>query len=203
VTRKIDFNVFPPIAKNKERQIRYASHTDSAIFSIYASELSDNYENYLKQLSLGDVVLAYRGGIGYNVPFAKSLFDEIRGRGACRVICLDISGFFDNIPHEIIKNNLCSVLGDRRLRDDWFKIFNRVTKYEYVLREPLKAKLGKLKGPRICEIETFRRVVRPLIQVNGNKYGIPQGTPLSGLLANISMVNFGELYTLLPRHFRP
>ncbi len=189
-TRKIDFSVFPPLVKHKDREIRYASHTDSAIYSKYAQVLSSAYETLLSKLSLGTAVLAYRGGIGYNVPFAKSLIDEIKLRGNCRVICLDISGFFDNIPHDLIKNNVCRILNEKRLPTDWFKILNRVTKFEYVLREDLEKKLGKVKGHRICEIDTFRRVVRPMIRRNSNTYGIPQGTPLSGLLANISMIDF-------------
>jgi RNA-directed DNA polymerase len=87
---------------------------------------------------------------------------------------------------------MCQVLSQERLPPDWFKIFSRLTKYEYVLREDVEAKLGKVKSHRICEIDTFRRVVRPLIKANPNPYGIPQGTPLSGLLANISMIEFDQ-----------
>ncbi len=188
--RKIDFSVFPPLPKVKQRDIRFASHTDSAIYSQYASELNEKYEVYLENMSLSNAVLAYRGGIGYNVPFAKSLIDEIKGYGKCVVICLDISGFFDNISHLLLKENICKVLGATRLTSDWFKIFTRLTEYEYVLREEIESKLGKRKGRRICDIETFRRVIRPLIKRNPDKFGIPQGTPLSGLFANISMISF-------------
>lgn len=190
VIRKIDFSVFPPIVSEKPRDIRYASHTDSAIFSIYAQILSVYYENRLSAISLDNSVLAYRSKIGYNVPFAKSLIDEIRFRGSCHVICLDISKFFDNISHILLKNSLCNILNVKRLPEDIFKIFERTTTYEYVSREDLENKFGKLKGGRICQIDTFRSAVRPLVKKNPNPYGIPQGTPLSGLFANISMLEF-------------
>lgn len=136
-TRKIDFSVFPPLVTNKDREIRYASHTDSAIYSKYAQILGESYEALLSKLSLGKVVLAYRGGIGYNVPFAKSLIDEIRARGNCRVICLDISKFFDRISHVLLKDRICRLLDNERLPDsakyeleiptdpEWLREFSR------------------------------------------------------------------------------
>ncbi|RYD71863.1 MAG: hypothetical protein EOP84_24145, partial [Verrucomicrobiaceae bacterium] len=134
VVRKMDFSVFPPLAKNKERDIRYASHTDSAIYSVYAQALSELYERQIAAGDVGDCVLAYRGGIGYNVPFAKSLIDEVRKRGTCHVICLDVSGFFDNLDHKILKTMMCRVLQTTELPEDWYKIFRRLTSFEYVLR---------------------------------------------------------------------
>jgi hypothetical protein len=187
VVRKMDFSVFPPLAKNKERDIRYASHTDSAIYSIYAQALSEAYEQQIKLKGVGDCILAYRGGIGYNVPFAKSLIDEVRARGCCHVTCLDVSGFFDNLDHKLLKAMLCRLLGTTRLPADWYKIYRRLTAFEYVLREDIEARLGKIKGQRICQISTFHSAIRPIIRTNTSSRGIPQGTPLSGLLANIYM----------------
>jgi len=190
LSRKIDFSVFSPLINNKSRPIRYASHADSAIYAFYSRKITPLYEAYILRHGLDNTVLAYRSGIGYNVPFAKSLIDEIKSRQNCIVICLDIYGFFDNLNHDKLREALCEVFGTARLSDDWFKIYRRITKYEYVPREELKKKLGKLKGPRLCKIDTFRRAVRPLIEVNSKPEGIPQGTPLSGLFANIYMADF-------------
>lgn len=190
LTRKMDFSVFPPLPKNKERDIRYASHKDSAIYSVYAQALSATYEATISTRGVGDCILAYRGGIGYNVPFAKSLINEVRSRGHCIVVCLDVSGFFDSLQHKHLKRMLSNVLGVPRLPADWYKIFERLTCYEYALREDIEKKLGKPKKLRICDITTFRKVVRPLLKSNPNDFGIPQGTPLSGLLANIYMFDF-------------
>ncbi|RZJ18016.1 MAG: hypothetical protein EON91_07200 [Brevundimonas sp.] len=188
--RKIDFSVFPPVVDEKPREIKYAAHMDSAIYATYASVLADKYEAVLAQRQLGSSVLAYRGGIGYNVPFAKSLFDEIRTRGECSVICLDISKFFDCLNHTNLRSRLMGVLGCDHFPDDWLSIFRRLTRFEYVEAKDIEARLGKPKGRRICSIDVFREVIRKLIRRNQKDHGIPQGTPLSGLLANIYMLDF-------------
>lgn len=189
-SRKIDFDVFPPLVKEKTRDIKYAGHLDSDIYATYAATLSDLYENTLSAHGLGSCVLAYRGGIGYNVPFAKSLFSEIRERGDCVVLCMDVSKFFDTLRHDVLKAKLVQVLGCARLQNDWHAIFRRLTTFEHVDADELKARLGKPKGPRLCGIDTFRSVVRPMIQINRLGHGIPQGSPLSGLLANLYMLEF-------------
>jgi hypothetical protein len=192
VKRKIDFSVFPPSIKEKGREIRYAAHRDAAVYSQYGRKLSELYEGFLGKSPFDRSVLAYRSGIGYNVPFAKSLFDEIRARDECTVLCIDISGFFDNLDHKRLKAALQKVLNAKRLPGDWFKIFERLTSFEFIEKRHVEDEIGRSSGGRICSSEVFRRKLRPLIQKNQNVWGIPQGTPLSGLLANIYMIDFDQ-----------
>lgn len=198
VERRMDFSGDFPALAPKERQIRYASHVDSAIYSLYADDLSKLYDAELQRLGLERAVLAYRSGIGNNVNFAKSLFDEVRERGACVVVCLDVSKFFDNISHAVLKDNLIGLLGGVKLSKDWLKIFIRLSNYEYVTKESLEPVVGKIRTRHICDVETFRTKVRPLIQKHREDHGIPQGTPLSGLFANISMLGIdGYVHRLM------
>ena len=190
ITRSMEFDDNFPLLVKKPRAIRYASHKDSAIYSVYARSLGPTYDNKLSQLGLNHSVLAYRSGIGNNITFAKSLFDDIDGRSECSVICLDISKFFDNLDHAILKSRLCSVIECNRLPADLYKIFRRLTRFEYVMRPDIEARIGKLKGGRICNIDVFDRDIRPIIIRNNKECGIPQGTLLSGLLANIYLLHF-------------
>jgi RNA-directed DNA polymerase len=192
IIRRMDFEDDFPTLELKSRDIRYASHFDAAIYSFYARPLSLLYDDALEAAGLSASVLAYRSNIGNNVTFAKSLFDEVNARGDCKVICLDISKFFDRIDHKILENRLRDIFGLPKLSGDWIKIFNRITAYECVMKSSLEKAIGKRYGPRICSIETFKKHVRPLISKHTEPFGIPQGTPLSGLLANIFLLEFDK-----------
>src|SRR5271163_1072285 len=80
VTRKIDFSTFPWTVEPKTRDIRYASHSDAAVYARYEERLSQLYEASLGSLNLSSCVLAYRSDVGFNVTFARDLFEEIRNR---------------------------------------------------------------------------------------------------------------------------
>jgi len=192
IERRIDFETEPFwTITDKSRPIRYASHNDSAIHSYYSDELSQLYEDRLKDLGLDDCVLAYRSGIGSNITFAKQLFDEAKSRGTCVVACYDVTKFFDSMQHERLERAILKVLRRSQLPRDWISIFNRITRYEWVDSRQLRKIVGKsLEQHRLCSIQQFRNKVRPIIQTNSSGFGIPQGSPLSGLLANVYMLPF-------------
>lgn len=190
--RTVDFAVFPPEVKAKPRDIKYAAHADAALYGVYARKLAIPYEDALRHRGISDSVLAYRSGVGYNVPFAGALFDEIRQCGGGTVICVDVSKFFDRLRHDLLKARLGDIIGSSRLPPDWHAVYRRMTAFDSVEIEALKAKLGRLGRGRICDIDTFRRDVRPLIKRNPNAFGIPQGTPLSGGFANLYMIDVDQ-----------
>ncbi len=76
-------------ASEKKRDIFYASHFDSQIFSYYSSILSKRYEKLLKENNLNKVVTAYRriplnsenpnSRHMCNIDFANEVFEYIRG----------------------------------------------------------------------------------------------------------------------------
>jgi hypothetical protein len=192
IERRIDFDSDPFwTITDKSRPIRYASHNDSAIHSYYCDELSQAYEDHLISLDLSGCVLAYRSGTGSNITFAKDLFEEVRARGACVVACYDVTKFFDSLQHERLERAILNVLKRTCLTRDWIAIFKRITRYEWVDSRQLRKAVGKSSQPhRLCSIQQFREKVRPLIERNDTGFGIPQGSPLSGLLANVYMLSF-------------
>lgn len=187
------------IKKSKTRPIRYAAHLDSHIYSYYAWQLSQLYERLLHEKDLGDVILAFRSLGKSNIDFAAAAFNEIANRGNCSAVALDITGFFDNIDHEVLKAEWARLLGTARLPEDHFCIYESLTKYSFVNKKALYNKLGiSLHNPRtngrkrLCEPHEFRTKIRDegLIEKNPNNFGIPQGTPISALLSNIYMTGF-------------
>jgi len=187
--------------EEKSRPIKFAAHLDAALFEWYTQILGQEYQSFLATEPFAGAVLAYRAGVGDNIAHAKGLFDEIRRRGDCTAVAVDVSGFFDHIRHDVLLKNLRQVVGVSRLPEHHFKIFERMTRFSWVESDALKARLGDRYGKkgRICTAKQFRELVRAkgasLVIPNPHQYGIPQGTPLSGLFANISMLNVdAEIY---------
>lgn len=186
------------VFSQKTRDIKFGSHRDSAILEHYATGLSRDYEKYLRSSPINSIVLAYRSGLGNNIDHAKSLIQEIRDRGSTTAIAVDISGFFDHIKHNVLYDQLCSIRKVTRLSSADFKIFERMSKFEWVDAEIIEECLKnaeRTKG-RICNAYQFRKYVRrhdsKPVKQNETFFGIPQGTSLSGLYANISMLGFDE-----------
>lgn len=184
--------------KSKPRPIKFGSHKDAALLEVYGKELGQMYENYISTKTINRKILAYRKNAGNNITMAKLLFDEISLKGDCTAIALDVSGFFDNIQHTELKECLQLLFGQQRLPAKDFKVFKNTTRYSFVDSKQLQERLKKARKTtgRLCFPDDFRKYVREqkpsIIQQNLNHFGIPQGTPISGLYANISMLNADE-----------
>lgn len=185
----------------KKRPIRYAGHKDSFYLQAYAAYLNGYYEKALLSDGISESVIAYRKGGGTNIYHAKNLFDEIRRRKNCIVVTMDISSFFDNINHIYLRDELCKLLGVYRLNSHHLTVWKNLTKYSWVETNDLDLVLGRkrMSGRRICSVTDYAKYVRGgkgkkgLIQVNDEVFGIPQGTPISGLYANIYLRTFDNI----------
>lgn len=193
-----------PEIKTKIRKLAYCSNKDACIFAYYARLLNEPYEALIRQLGIDDVVIGYRR-IGSNIDLAMSAFQDIATRGSCVAFAYDISGFFDNIVHAVLKRNWARVLDTDKLPDDHYKVFRNLTKFSTVDRRACLRRLGEKPGAKdsevnrrpLCPIAEFRQSIRsdvgplPNLVVPWKRdYRIPQGTPLSALAANISMIEF-------------
>ncbi len=193
--------------KDKPRPIRFAGHEDAAYLQAYAEYLNEFYERTLTKDGTSGSVLAYRKGGGTNIHHAKSLFDEIVARQDCSVIAMDISGFFDCLDHLMLRDEVAGLLGVDRLDGHHGTVWKNVTRYSWVETADLDRLLGRRrKGHgRICSPGDFKSHVQGrkhgLIRTHDLPYGIPQGTPVSGLYANIYLRTFDrEMIAWCERH---
>lgn len=180
----------------KRRPIRFASHSDAAYLQAYATRLTGPYEAALERESLSCSVLAYRSGSGTNIHHAKSLFEEVSELRDCTVVALDISGFFDNLNHEHLKYELSRLLENERLDGHDWTVFRNITRYSWVETEDIDRVLGRkrTRHGRVCTRAEFESRIRGrkngLVRTHSSDHGIPQGTPISGLYANLYLRSF-------------
>lgn len=180
----------------KERQIMYASHRDACILSRYSAELTELLDQRYKKDGLEKNVIAYRTLGKANYDFSSDAQRFATANAPCIVLCFDVTGFFDNLNHQILKERLQRVLNAKELPSDWYSVFRHVTKYSHILRSDLQAVPefdAKIKNRPRQPLATIKQVLKSGIDIRSNKtpgVGIPQGTPISSALSNLYLLDF-------------
>ncbi len=157
-----------------------------------------------------------RGGGKCNIDFAKDAFDEIDRLGDCGAVALDIKGYFENLDHRRIKKIWCDLLGVAELPPDHYAVFKNITKYHFVDQRTTYRRLGyfglrerngeMVEGflrpyrdmpKQLCSNADFRAKIcggdpsyPSIIQKNDLPHGVPQGAPISDLIANFYLLDF-------------
>lgn len=127
----------------KVREVFYANHLDSNIYSYYCYNLNNLYEKKLLELGTNDCITAYRSiklnekegaRNKCNIDFANDIFTYITNNKKRNLVAItfDITSFFDNLNHSKLKRAWCKVLNTDTLPDDHYSVFRNLTKFSYV-----------------------------------------------------------------------
>ena len=188
--------------KTKDRPIMFASHIDSFIYSHYGTVISEKYNEWTSSHNIDECSIAYRNNKKgkSNIQFAAEVIKEIIQCGKCYIFVGDFSKFFENIEHRQLKRCLKDVLQVSELPRDYYQVLKSLMKFSYVDLKKLRIwltaqKINYEKNKRyFLEAKDFRafKTSTKLVQKNIDMVGIPQGSAMSGLLANIYMIHADE-----------
>ncbi|WP_044214615.1 hypothetical protein, partial [Saccharicrinis fermentans] len=120
-------------SKPKIRDVFFASHLDSNIFSYYNTILSGAYEEYIRVKPFNKCIVAYRkipiteGCDKYkcNIDYAKSIFAFLKQNKELEMTAMvsDVTSFFDNLSHKILKKQWTKILDKHTLPPDHYNVF--------------------------------------------------------------------------------
>lgn len=181
----------------KTRRITLPSHRDALYLKFYANILNFYYEDSIRNEPISNSVLAYRKEKS-NITGAKEVMDFMWSSKDCWVIKGDFRHFFDNLNHQILIRNVKEIL-HRYLSTpelhEWFFVLNMVEKYRTIPKENLpKYKDNENNWTYFRNIkEMHTKIKKGQVQISQrNKLGIPQGTAISAILANVYMLKFDK-----------
>lgn len=158
------------------------------------------------------------GGNKCNIHIAGDVFQYVRSQlrknKEVAIITFDIKEFFDSLDHKYLKQSWKKIMGCTDMPEDEYNILKHATKFSYIrenrifemFKDQILCESGSIvRTKRVKRLDYMRDknaiaycdrknidIIRQSGYIEGHKgnAGIPQGLPISAVLANIYMSSF-------------
>lgn len=195
------------IQTTKLRPIQLASHKDALLYRLYGYLLREKYESYLKKTNLLSVPQAYRQKHS-SISATKKAFDDIASTSNAWIIKGDFSHFFDSLNHKLLLNNVRKILtgsSESKLPDDWYHVLRSLLRYrnisKHTFQKFLKDFYTQASGKSRFSFFNHQLKEGKIVLSSHNRVGVPEGTALSAVLANVYLINFDQwLLKVVTKH---
>ena len=115
----------------------------------------------------------------------------------------DFTNFFDNLDHKYLKDKLCTVSNQQKLTDAQYKVYKSITRFSYlditdianflcIPQKKITTLKPKLTTTQLHDLKKNYLKHNKDDKNNWKTYGIPQGSPISAIFANVYMIDFDE-----------
>lgn len=190
--------------KPKIRKLTLPSHHDALVYQYFGYQLSKKYEEQISGTCVDNVAVAYRLNKHIsNITVAKEIIDFVTDYNECWIIKGDFKSFFDTLDYTVLSKALSDLLG-QNYDKSYKKMIHSLTNYRCITRQTLERQLRDLGIDKPYKRTSGQAYVKNLKQLGNlirnrsirlsspNKIGIPQGTAVSAVLANIYMYDFDK-----------
>ncbi|SHJ27580.1 reverse transcriptase/maturase family protein [Parasporobacterium paucivorans] len=185
--------------KHKDREIYYAGHIDRFIYQYYGNRLNDKYNVYAKQNGINKASTAYRNSTRgkCNIDFAKEVFEFIVNSNSAYILVGDFSKFFDKLDHKYLKEQLKRINDSQSLDVADYAIYKNLIHFSYIEADDIETEKGMYRREmseldKYFDTKEFHDFKSKHLKKHTENYGIPQGSSISAVYANVYMIEFDQ-----------